>query len=79
MNALLMVTSPSNSTIGTTITATCGAGKVATGGGFSVPAVINVTNSGPHAGDTGWDLTFQNNTGLAPVTVTAICVVGTAS
>ena len=78
MSAFHLVT-VTNSTTGTTLSAVCAAGQVASGGGYTAPAGVVVTAIGPHIGDTGWDLSFQNNTGLTAVTVTADCVTGTFS
>jgi hypothetical protein len=59
-----------------TVTASCLAGEVATGGGFA-GAASRITRSSPTAIDDGWSVTVVSPT--SPVTAYAVCVAGSSS
>jgi hypothetical protein len=70
-----MVTSAPTS-VDATITATCDAGEVVTGGGYTGTALA-ITYTGPNVTGTGWNVTVDSDG--TPVTANAVCVEGTIS
>ena len=60
-----------------TVTATCGAGQVVTGGGYEATG-LTVSSSKPAVAGTGWETRVTNLTGgTLPATAFAMCAVGT--
>lgn len=79
VSAFHRVVSSVGSTVGTsTITASCSAGEVVTGGGFA-ESNATISASGPNGAGDGWTVSYWAASGPVSVTANAICVAGTSS
>ena len=61
------------------VTSLCGAGEVATGGGWTMVGGVEVSDSAPNPADNGWAVTFFGGSGGSSITAYAICATGTTS
>jgi hypothetical protein len=77
INAFHKVESSSSNAITGTVTATCAAGEVVTGGGYTDSGEVQVIVSAPSSAGDAWIVSFLFNNGT--ITATAICVAGTMS